>query len=222
MTPVPPPVEDPFSQQVRRSLHALPDVPPALQRAAIGLWPAAGRAHPAAALARAVLVRISALLSFDSWAAAAGAPSVRSLRSATRHLLFAAQGRDIDLRIAPTPASPTPASPTPASPSNIAFCLTGQVLGPDETGAVLLTRIDPPGAAPRHAVLDGLGEFRIDAVPAGAYRLTLHLGPDAIDLPVLQVGEPTDDAPGLTAADPTAADPTAAEPLAGPPLEPGP
>ena len=212
MTPVPPPAEDPFSQQVRRSLHALPDVPPALQRAAIGLWPAAGRAHPAAALARAVLVRISALLSFDSWAAAAGAPSVRSLRSATRHLLFAAQGRDIDLRIAPTPAAP----------SNIAFCLTGQVLGPDETGAVLLTRIDPPGAAPRHAVLDGLGEFRIDAVPAGAYRLTLHLGPDAIDLPVLQVGEPTDDAPGLTAADPTAADPTAAEPLAGPPLEPGP
>ena len=170
--------DDELSQQLQRALRALPDVPPALQRAAIGLWPGAGLAPTVAARLGGWLNHIRAVLSFDSWAAPALAPGMRSLRSSTRHLLFAAQGRDIDLRIAPDGSS---------------FSLAGQILGPDESGTLALTRLDLAGSAALAATLDGLGEFRIEAVPPGLYQLSLQLGPDLIELPALQVGEP---APG--------------------------
>ena len=115
------------------------------------------------------------MLTFDSWAAPALALGMRSLRAPTRHLLFSSLGRDIDLRIAQVAG---------------AFCLTGQILGPDEAGQIELAPL--PDAAPAQHVgaLDGLGEFRIDGVARGQYRLCLRLGSDLITLPPIDVGDP--------------------------------
>ena len=62
-------------------------------------------AHPALhhigdGLLRTVARRlVQAVLSFDSWAQPVLAAGVRSGATDTRHLLFNAQGRDVDLRI---------------------------------------------------------------------------------------------------------------------------
>jgi hypothetical protein len=69
------------------------------------------------------------------------------------------------------------------------FGLAGQILGPDEGGTVAVSRADGGAADERLAVLDALGEFRIDGLSAGAYRLTLHVGQEQIVLPEVQVGE---------------------------------
>ena len=162
--------DDDLLQRLHQAVRALPDAPAALQRAAIGLWPA----QPPSTLA-AALRQLAAVLTFDSWAAPALALGMRSLRAPTRHLLFSSLGRDIDLRIAPVAG---------------AFCLTGQILGPDEAGQIELAPL--PDAAPAQHVgaLDGLGEFRIDGVARGQYRLCLRLGSDLITLPPIDVGDP--------------------------------
>ena len=219
MTPHQPLSDDEFSQHLQRALQALPDVPLALQRAAIGLWPAAATTTTTtsplsvSALAQALMNRIRASLTFDSWAAPAMAAGMRSLRSPTRHLLYTAQGRDVDLRI-------TPVAGAGVEAGQESFTVSGQILGPDESGSVLLTRCEAhhrqsesasdkasdsaSGSASgsqahahahahdptASATLDALGEFRIDAVPPGRYQLVLQLGPDAIELPALQLGEP--------------------------------
>lgn len=159
---------------LRQSLQALPDVPLALQRSAVALWPAGGLHTAVAVAVGAVLQRIAAVLSFDSWATPALASGMRSVRSPTRHLLFSAQGRDVDLRIAPAASG---------------FALTGQVLGPDESGSVALLRQDG-GEPARSAQLDALGEFRIEALSPGVYLLTLQVGGEEIALPPVEVGEP--------------------------------
>ena len=155
---------------------ALPDAPPSLLRAAIDLWPAS----PTVALksvAEAVLRVVVAALSFDSWARHPVALGMRAAVSDTRHLLFSVIGRDIDLRI---------------SPAADHFTLAGQVLGPDEPGMVELIRQSgdgPDTIDSRVTSLDALGEFRLDRVRAGAYRLTLRVGGDEIVLPPIVVGE---------------------------------
>jgi len=169
------PSDEAFSRLVARAVRELPEAPEALQRSAIGLFPAAGALGALKALAVAVATQVQAVLTFDSWAAPALAAGMRSGRSATRHLLFSAQGRDIDLRIAPEAG---------------AFALAGQILGPDETGHVELADAAATDAPPRVVVLDALGEFRIEGVPRGAYRLTLYLGGESIVLPPLEMGEP--------------------------------
>lgn len=169
------PSDDAFGRLVARAVRELPDAPEALQRSAIGLFPAAGALGTLKALAQAVVTQISAVLTFDSWAAPALAAGMRSGRSPTRHLLYSAQGRDIDLRIAPEAG---------------AYALAGQILGPDETGRVELADVAAADAPPRVVPLDALGEFRLEGVPRGAYRLTLHLGSDSIVLPPLEMGEP--------------------------------
>jgi len=174
--------DDELLHQLRRAVHELPDAPQALQRAAIGLWPAAPNASLLTG-AQALLTRVVAVLSFDSWAAPALAPGMRSLRSPTRQLLYSASGRDVDLRI---------------TPENQAFSLVGQVLGPDETGRVELACVDADAGADagadadpvRLALLDELGEFRIDGLRPGFYSLTLHAGGQALQLPPFDVGEP--------------------------------
>lgn len=174
MKPVDSLSDDAFGQRLQQALKALPDAPLALQRAAIGLWPAAPPALQAAA--RALLRQVVAALSFDSWAAApALAHGMRSLRSPTRHLLYSAQGRDIDLRIAPAAG---------------AFSLAGQILGPDDAGTVTLCGLDADGGEAQSVALDALGEFRIDGVAPGRYRLTLTMGGDELVLAPLEVGEP--------------------------------
>ena len=164
-----------FAQLVQRAA-TLPDAPEALVRAAIGQW----QATPPVSLqsaAKEALRRVAALLSFDSWASAPHASGVRAVPSDTRYLLFSAKGRDIDVRIAPAAGH---------------FALTGQILGPDDSGVVELSAASVGGSvAPRaqRATLDSLGEFRLDGVHGGTYVLTLRLCGDEIVLPPIDVGE---------------------------------
>lgn len=167
--------DDQFVQLVQQAV-ALPDAPPAMVRAAIGLWPAAP-APSLASVAQAGLRLISAVLRFDSWAQRPAALGLRSAASPTRHLLFSAMGRDIDLRI---------------STAADGFALAGQILGPDEAGTVELD-VSSDGADQRSAqaaTLDALGEFRLEGVRRGTYRMTLRVGGDEIVLPPIEVGEP--------------------------------
>jgi hypothetical protein len=170
--PTAPLSDEAFSSEMRRALRDLPDAPPALLRAAIGLWTAT-QPSTAADVARAALRLVQAVLTFDSWSAAAVAPGMRSLRSPTRHLLFSAEGRDVDLRI------------TPAAD---AFAMNGQILGPDDTGVIELINLDAGDASAQTASLDAMGEFRLDGLAAGHYVLTLNLGADRIVLPPVQLG----------------------------------
>lgn len=189
MKPVHQTTDEEFAHQVHHAVRALPDAPAAWQQAAIGLWPAQAppSALSAAQAAQALVRWVAAVLTFDSWApAGAGwglAPGMRSVRGATRHLLYSARGRDIDLRI------------TAAAES---FVLSGQILGPDETGRVELapaaekdeSAVNPAIHPPTHrSPLDDLGEFRLEDVPAGRYVLTLHLGAEPIVVQPIEVGE---------------------------------
>ena len=175
MKPVESLSDDEFAHLVQRAV-ALPDAPRALVRAAIELWPAT-RPTPLKSVAQAGLRLVSAALSFDSWAQPLLASGMRAGASDTRHLLFSAMGRDIDLRI---------------SPAADRFALTGQILGPDEAGRVELATQpagDTDDADAQVALLDALGEFRLDGVRGGTYRLTLRMGGDKIVLPTIVVGE---------------------------------
>lgn len=167
--------EDEFAQLVQRAA-ALPDAPPASLRAAIGQWHAAPPSMLQAA-AKAVLKRVVAALTFDSWAAAPLAFGVRAVPSDTRHLLFSAIGRDVDIRITPAAGH---------------FALTGQILGPDESGEIELASASGDSgeaADAKVAPLDALGEFRLEGIPGGSYVLTLRLGENEIVLPPIDVGE---------------------------------
>jgi hypothetical protein len=175
MKPVDSLSDDEFAHLVQRAV-ALPEAPPALVRAAIDLWP---ESAPAAltAVARSALRLVSAVLSFDSWATPPTALGMRAGGSETRHLLFSAMGRDVDLRI---------------SGAADHYVLTGQILGPDEAGVIELAMPsdDALGSSEaRTAPLDALGEFRLDGVCGGTYRLTLRVGGDKIELPPIVVGE---------------------------------
>lgn len=140
---------------------ALPDAPRAAVAAAIALW----QQRPVSPLRR-----ILALLTFDSAATPHLALGVRSAGpSAVRHLLFSAEGRDVDLRI---------------HGEGSAFVLQGQILGPDDSGTIVLAG----AGADRSAALDDLGAFRFDALPAGDYALALRTAQEQIDLPPIAVG----------------------------------
>jgi hypothetical protein len=167
--------EDEFARLVQRAA-AMPDALPALVRAAIGQWRAV-QPSSLQSIVQSVLNRVTALLSFDSWAPSAQGLGVRSVASDTRHLLFSAQGRDIDVRIAPTAGH---------------FALTGQILGPDVSGVVELTAAGDNSAETPDALvaeLDPLGEFRLDGIRSGTYVLILRLSGDEIVLPPIEVGE---------------------------------
>ncbi len=168
--------DDEFSRLTQRALRELPEVPPALTQHAVALFePAPGLAavaSAAGALAVGAVRHLLASLSADSWGPSGQALGQRSLRDPTRHLLYSAQGRDIDLRVVPEAD---------------AFALAGQILGPDEAGVIELRRVG--SASPQRAELDDLGGFRIAGLSRGAYFLTLHLGADLIELPPLQLGD---------------------------------
>lgn len=171
MTPTDDSNDDALARQMRRAVRALPDAPLSLQRRAIALWPQAGALDAVGMAVR----RILAPLSFDSWAAPAPSLAMRSAASSTRHLLFTAPGRDVDLRVAAARAG---------------FTLSGQMLGPDESGATVELQDEPASQPPVRVALDDLGAFRFDGVPRGTYRLTLRVGAEQIELPPLDIGEP--------------------------------
>jgi hypothetical protein len=161
------PSDDDLAPLVKRAAD-LPDAPPELIGAATALWPT----KPAMAeVARAATRLLAAVLKFDSWHGAPVAFGMRSLPAETRHLLFSAMGRDIDLRIAP---------------AEELFALSGQILGPDESGRIEVNAAGSPDK--RMAPIDDLGEFRLDGLPKGTYLLTLRMGGDEIALPPIEVG----------------------------------
>lgn len=155
------PPEEEFARIMRRVAPRAEPLPP----------------EPAPGLLRTALQRVVAALSFDSRTSTPEASGMRARGSNTRHLLFSAKGRDIDLRIAPSAG---------------AFALSGQVLGPDEHGSVHLAtqlRGAARSKAWQAATLDDLGEFHIDALVPGTYEITLQLGSDEIVLPPIDVGD---------------------------------
>ncbi len=167
-----------LGEQIRLARAALTDAPLAAQQAAIGLWHSGPFARARETLAGRVLNRIAAVVSFDSWAEPALSHGMRAGQIATRHLLYSAQGRDVDLRI---------------SPKAEMFSLAGQLLGRDDSGIVELATqgLVSSGTQVAHVVpLNTLGEFRIDGVREGSYRLTLRAGDDEIILPPIDVGDP--------------------------------
>lgn len=171
MTPEHPLSDDALAALAHRARLALPDAPPALVRAAVSLWQAQAPTVPLAAALR----RVAAVLRFDSWALPPQALGMRGVADDSRHLLFSAEGRDVDLRITRQPGG--------------GWSLAGQVLGPDETGRILLQPAD--GQADGHrASLDGLGEFHLDGVAAGAWRLSLETTDALVVLPDIDLGAP--------------------------------
>lgn len=112
--------------------------------------------RPAPDAAPGLLRRIAAALRFDS-AAAPLAMGMRSDQEAPRQLLFEAEDRDLDVRIAAGAGQ---------------FRISGQILGPDEGGSVELI-----GAKLTVRVgLNLLSEFTLPPVPPGRYRLVLRQG----------------------------------------------
>jgi hypothetical protein len=169
--------DDELAHWAHRAL-ALPDAPAHWIQRAIALQPAA--AGPQASLLETLaagLRLVVATLSFDSWAAPALAPSMRSGSGATRHLLFSAAGRDLDLRI---------------SPDADGYTVSGQILGPDESGSVTLDHVPQDGAAPatRRVEVDTLGEFRLAGLSAGTCTLNFLLGDERVTLPPIELGDP--------------------------------
>ncbi len=163
--------------ELLHSAVALPDAPPALVRSAIAMFREA-QPSPLKLAADSVLQRIRAVLTFDSWATGPAALGLRSMpaQGESRHMLFTAAGRDIDLRIISSANS---------------YVLAGQILGPDESGSIELSvNTHQPQAAPilRTTTLDDLGAFHLNNVNAGTYWMTLKLGNDAVELPPIQVG----------------------------------
>jgi hypothetical protein len=108
--------------QLLRDESRQSDAPEHVIQRTLESWKARRREQPAG-----VLERIVALLSFDSAAVSPLALGVRGAAGEARQLLFTAEGRDIDLRIAPA-----------SGRTSAQFEVSGQVLGPDTGGTVLL------------------------------------------------------------------------------------
>jgi hypothetical protein len=163
--------------QALQASRALIEAPEHLIQRAIGLWqPRARPADGAATGATSGLLRrLVATLGFDSAGLAPEAAGVRSGAAAgglpaPRQMLFTAEGRDIDLRIA-------------AAADGRHWQLSGQVLGPDEQGTAVLRW----GEHVTEAAWNELAEFRFDAVPAGTCTLTLRAADWELELPPLDL-----------------------------------
>lgn len=146
----------PLADALARS-RVLQDAPEAVIQRAIDLF--AARARPATApppvAPPGVLRRLAAVLGFDSQALTPEAAGLRSAGGTGRQLLFSAEGRDVDLRIAP---------------GTRGWQVSGQVLGPDASGRVTLRC----GGFEAEQTWNELAEFRIDGVPAGRCHVVLH------------------------------------------------
>jgi hypothetical protein len=163
--------DQPDDEQLARELRAsrqLDDAPEAVIQRAIHLF--AARA-PAPVAAPGLVQRLVATLTFDSAGLAPLAAGLRAESAPTRQLLYAADGRDIDLRIATTDVGRS-------------FVVSGQVLGPDETGVAVLSA--PNGELT--VAWNELSEFQFDAVGPGSCQLTLRAGDWVILLPPLHLG----------------------------------
>jgi hypothetical protein len=115
------------------------------------------------------LKRIIASLTFDSLTAAP-AFGVRSQSSAGRQLIYSAETADIEVRV---------------SRNNEEWQISGQVLGADcASGGIELAGDDFSASAE----LNELCEFSFGAVPAGAYKISVHLPDFLVETPPLELG----------------------------------
>jgi hypothetical protein len=119
-----------------------------------------------------LLSKMFAVLKFDSSSVLPVAMGVRSIGSQTRQMLFSAEGRDIDLRIAPR-----------AKGASRQWDITGQVLGPDDNGSVSLRGANCEWSAN----LNDLSEFHIEDIPEGQYQLLVMLNGSVIVLPEIRI-----------------------------------
>ena len=137
-------------------------------RRAMAIWRPAPASETQPPLLRRVLAELVQ--------AFGGAPLALGLRSggeAPRQWLFQAEAHDIELRLRRDPQQP-----------DDRWQLTGQVLGPQALGELLLSPAEPAGEA-RRVNLDDLGDFQVDDLPAGRWQLSLLLPDRQIDLPLL-------------------------------------
>lgn len=182
MKPIDQLTDDEWLALVQRAI-AMPDVPPHLLQRALDLWQQRPGARPKAVdEGRPALQRWLAVLAFDSWVAAPVAAGMRALPSEVRQLLFSADGCDIDLRVAPRGA---------AAVATTDFTLSGQLLGPFTEGRIEITGMAGDGAAlpgTKVVPVEPLGEFHVDGIQPGSYRITVRLGDTEIELPLLDVG----------------------------------
>jgi hypothetical protein len=158
-----------MERQLQRS-RQLEDAPEHVILRAIAAWQPRRQTTAAPSL----LQRILAVLTFDSGAASPLAFGARSAGGAARQMLFSAEAHDVDLRIAP-------ARETAADQ----WLLSGQLLGPDGLALVALT--DAHGRLIGESALDEFGGFRLPAVAAGRYTVTLRLDGAEIELPPIDV-----------------------------------
>jgi hypothetical protein len=160
--------------QASRVMH---DAPEALVQRALDLWAAAPQAVPRAASPapqpglQAGLRRLMATLAFDSLGLQPQAAGMRSAApSALRQLLYTAEGRDIDLRIAP-------------AEDGLHWVISGQVLGPEQHGSAALRPTDTQ-ATGQELAWNELAEFHFAPVPAGPCTLVLSSAGWTLELPL--------------------------------------
>ena len=112
--------------------------------------------------------RIIAILTFDS-RNAGSAFGLRSIRTASRQLLYSAQETDLDLRI---------------SVQNAECVLTGQIIREGCTGGSVEISGKSGSAA---AVLNELCEFTLPPIPVGNYSLKVRMPDVEIEIPELDL-----------------------------------
>jgi hypothetical protein len=141
------------------------DAPEHVVRRGLAVWKAPRPVAPG------MFKRLAAVLMFDSGGASALAFGARSSAAGVRQMFYSVEGREIDLRIA-------------GVDDRGMFKLSGQVLGPDTAGSVVVM---PSGAArdSQSCPLSDLGEFVLAPLGPGRYHVRLELGATVIDLPML-------------------------------------
>jgi hypothetical protein len=145
--------------------RGLLDAPEHVIQRGLAVWKSSRPAAPG------VLERLAAVLTFDSAGASALAFGARSNAAGVRQMFYSVEGREIDLRIA-------------GVDDRAMFKLSGQVLGPDTAGSVMVM---PSGGAGdiQSCPLSDLGEFVLAPLGPGRYHLRFELGGTVIDLPML-------------------------------------
>ena len=163
------PEDDALSRDLRTS-RQLHDAPEAVIQRAIHLFAARAPAAVAAS-APGLFQRLVATLTFDSASLTPLAAGLRSETAQTRQLLFSAEGRDVDLRVA-------------TADDGQHFIISGQVLGPDETGVAVLNCSEGEFTA----AWNELSEFQFVPVGPGPCHVTLRAEGWEIQLPPLHLG----------------------------------
>ena len=160
----------PFVSDIGCALHqsrTLVDAPEALVLQAVALF----QRRPQAATTVRPWRQLVARMSFDSTLAGAATAAVRNNHADTRQLLFEADGREVELRIS-------------AVPGTDRWHLSGQVLGPEDSGWACLNSTDGYSA---ESTWSDLSEFSFEDVPPGLCTVVLRGGDWELFLPDLAI-----------------------------------